>query len=354
MGDERIDRDAWDLDRLPPHLRLVFLVVDDDDTVLGQGHDLDRLRARLAGEVRRAIAELGSDLERHGLTDWDLGALPREVEAEHGGQTVKGYPALVDEGESVGIVLLDRPAEQATAMWQGTRRLLRLTVGFSLRSALAALTNEGRLALGLSPYPGVTALLEDAVVCALDELMADAGGPAWDAAGFERLREHVRAEQAVLLADILADVVAVMRAWREVGRRLEDLEQSGGSPAVAAAVADVAAQRDALVYDGFISAVRRHRLRDLERYLGAMAVRLDKVASAPDRDRRNLALVHRVQQRYDRLFDGLGPDDAPSDDVIEIAWLIEELRVSLFAQGLGTPRPVSEKRVLDAIEAARG
>ncbi|MGZ4727707.1 MAG: DUF3418 domain-containing protein, partial [Acidimicrobiales bacterium] len=167
-----------------------------------------------------------------------------------------------------------------------------------------------------------------------------------------RLREHVRAEQAGLVADIVADVVAVMLAWREVGRRLEQLEPPGGPPSAAAAVEDVSAQRDALVYDGFVSAVRRHRLRDLVRYLDAMSVRLDKQAAAPDRDRRNMDLVHRVQLRYDRLFDGLGPDDTPSDEVIEIAWMIEELRVSLFAQTLGAARSISEKRVLQAIDAA--
>ena len=350
MGDERIGRDVWDLARLPPHLRLVFLVVDDDETVLGQDHDLDALKARLVGEVRSAIAELGSDLERHGATDWDFGVLAREVEQVHGGQTVKGYPALIDEGESVGVALLDSEAEQLTAMWQGTRRLLRLTVGFSLRSALAELTNEGRLALGLSPYPSVTALLEDAVTCALDVLIVDGGGLAWDGPGFERLRAYVRAEQAALVADVVADVVAVMQAWRGVGRRLERL---GGPASVAAMAADVSAQRDALVYDGFIAAVRRHRLRDLVRYLDAMAVRLDKQAEAPERDRRNMEIVHRLQRRYDQLFDAIAPGQAPGDDVIEIAWLIEELRVSLFAQALGTPRPVSEKRVLQAIEAAR-
>ena len=349
VGGEPIRRTDWDLERLPSHLRLIFLVVDDDDNVLGQSHDLDALKVALSGEVRGAIAGIGGGIERHGLTRWDFDVLDRLVEQDRGGQTVKGYPSLVDEGATVGIVLLDRADEQRDAMWAGTRRLLRLTVGFSLRSALDALDNDGRLALGMSPYPTVTALLDDAVVSVLDELMAAAGAPVWDAAGFERVQTQVRAGQAALVTDVVAEVVRVLQAWRAVGRRLERL--SGVAPA-AATVADVTAQRDALVYDGFISAVRRHRLPDVVRYLEAMSRRLDQQPGAPDRDRRNMAIVHRLQMAYDRLFDRVPVGQAPSDDVIEIAWMIEELRVSLFAQSLGTPRAISEKRVLQAIESA--
>jgi len=179
--------------------------------------------------------------------------------------------------------------------------------------------------------------------------MAAAGAPVWDAAGFERVQTQVRAGQAALVTDVVAEVVRVLQAWRDVGRRLERL--SGVAPA-AATVADVTAQRDALVYDGFISAVRRHRLPDVVRYLEAMSRRLDQQPGAPDRDRRNMAIVHRLQMAYDRLFDRVPVGQAPSDDVIEIAWMIEELRVSLFAQSLGTPRAISEKRVLQAIESA--
>jgi ATP-dependent helicase HrpA len=349
VGGELIRRTDWDLERLPSHLRLIFLVVDDDDEVLGQSHDLDALKVALSGEVRGALAEIGGGIERHGLTRWDFGVLDRLVEQDRGGQTVRGYPSLVDEGATVGIVLLDSADEQRDAMWAGTRRLLRLTVGFSLRSALDALDNDGRLALGMSPYPSVSALLDDAVVSVLDELMGPAGAPVWDAAGFERIQAQVRAEQAELVAEVVTNVVGVLQAWRDVGRRLERL--SAVAPA-AATVADVTAQRDALVYDGFVPAVRGHRLPDVMRYLEAMSRRLDQQPGAPDRDRRNMAVIHRMQMTYDRLFDRVPVGQAPSDDVIEIAWMIEELRVSLFAQSLGTPHPISEKRVLQALESA--
>ena len=116
--------------------------------------------------------------------------------------------------------------------------------------------------------------------------------------------------------------------------------------------ADVAAQRDALVYDGFVSGIGRARLADLDRYLRAMVVRLDKQPDAPGRDRDAMAVVHRVQQRYYAALDALPAGVAPSPELIDIAWMIEELRVSLFAQTLGAARSISEKRVLQAIDAA--
>jgi ATP-dependent helicase HrpA len=345
LGGERIRRSDWDLTRLPPHLRLSFLVVDDEDRVLAQGKDLDAIKARLAGEVRGAIASVGAAVERRGFTEWSFGEIERMVEHEHGGHIVKGYPALHDEGDSVAIRMLDNPIDQRVAMWEGNRRLLRLAIPFSRKSALAQLTNDSRLALGWSPYPTVSGLIDDAVECAIDELITQAGGPAWDAVGFDKLLASVRAGLKPLVFEIMRDAARVLAASREVGRRLEELH----SPIPAVVAADVAAQREALVYDGFVSGVGRQRLPDLVRYLRAMVMRLDKQPDAPVRDRQNMETVHRVQAAYNRLLDSYGPDVVPDEAVIEIAWMIEELRVSLFAQSLGTPRSISEKRILQAI-----
>ena len=261
---------------------------------------------------------------------------------------MRAYPALVDEGETVAVRLCETESDQDLEMWDGTRRLLRLTVPLSLNGIVGGLTNADRLALTTGPYASAAGLIDDAVVAALDELMGDAGGPAWDATGFDRLREQVRSGLGARVADILGAVARVLRASREVDARLE----RGSGPERAAAVADVVAQRDALVYDGFVTGIGAARLADVERYLRAMAVRLDKQPEAPGRDRQRMATVHALQERYDRLFDGLAPGAPPSEEVVAIAWMLEELRVSLFAQSLGTPGPISEKRVLDAISAA--
>jgi len=238
-------------------------------------------------------------------------------------------------------------------MWAGVRRLLRLAIPLSQAAVQGGLTNETRLALGWSPYPSATDLLEDCVLGALDELMADCavgpdGGVVWDAAAFEELREAVGPRLRGLVVGTVADVAQVLGTSREVDRKLERMTAA----ASAATVADVSAQRDALVYDGFVSGIGRARLADLDRYLRAMLVRLDKQPDAPGRDREAMAVVHRVQQRYYAALDRLPADGSPSAELIEVAWMIEELRVSLFAQTLGATRSISEKRVLQAIDAA--
>jgi ATP-dependent helicase HrpA len=348
VGGERIRRVDWDLARLPPHLQLKFLVVDDDGTVLRQGEDIEAIKAALSREVRRAIADASPGVERRGFTEWSFGDVPNVLESTSAGQSVKAYPAIVDEGDSVAIRVLDDPSDQQAAMWDGNRRLLRLTIGLSPKAVQRLLTNDVRLTLAWSPYPTAADLLEDCVTAALDELMADAGGPAWDAAGFDTLREKVAAGLRALTVEIVEDVARILSATRDIDRRLEDSFE----PVAAPIAADVAAQRHALVYDGFVSGVGRGRMADLVRYLTAILMRLDKQAEAPGGDRRRMESVHRVQTRYNQLLDAIPEGVGPDDEVIEIAWLIEELRVSLFAQTLGTPQPVSEKRLLELIATA--
>ncbi len=345
---EPIRRGDWDLAGLPPHLRMLFLVIDGDGQVLGQGEDLEELTRRLAPSVRRVVAEAGDGLERRGLTDWDLDEIPRVVEREIGGQQVRGYPALVDEGDEVSLQVLGSAEAQHEEMWAGLRRLLRLRTGRVGSSALRSLGNDDRLVLSTSPYPSVADLVNDCVLAALDEAMARHGAPVWTRPAYAELQARVGAELGVGVAGCLAAVVEVLRASAEVARRLA----SSPGPGAGAALADVAAQRDALVYDGFVTGVGVARLDDVARYLRAMTLRLDRRGRAPGRDDELMATVHRVQRRHDLLVDQLGPVASSRPDVLDIAWLIEELRVSLFAQTLGTPRPVSAKRVLEAIDAA--
>jgi len=347
LGDERIRRRDFAVDRLPPHLRLIFLVVDADENVLGQSEDLDALKASLVGAVRGAISEAAAGIERAGLTEWDFGDIPTSVTYEHGGLTVKGFPALVDEATSVAVRVLEASDDQYASTWAGTRRLLRLTIPLSRKSALLQLTNDARLSLSRGPYPSLADLYDDCVMSALDDLIDSAGGPVWTAADFDALRTKVKPDLMALVVDTVTDVAGVLDAAREVERRIESMS----APAQARTVADVSAQRDGLLYDGFVSGVGRRRLPDVQRYLQAVVVRLDKQPDAPARDRAHMETVLGLLARYDRLLDALGPSGAAEPDVVDIAWMIEELRVSLFAQALGTSHPVSASRITKAIDA---
>ena len=173
-----VPRDAWDLARLPAHLRPTFRVVDDERGAVGEGKDLAALQRQLAPEVRRTVAAAAPDVERQGLRDWSIGTLPRSIEQVRAGYQVAAYPALVDEGESVAVRVFGSETEQRHAMWAGTRRLLRLTLPSPAKFVSGRLSNAEKLALSRNPHNSVLDLLDDAAGAAVDRLMADAGGPA--------------------------------------------------------------------------------------------------------------------------------------------------------------------------------
>ncbi|MDG4831424.1 ATP-dependent RNA helicase HrpA [Solwaraspora sp. WMMD1047] len=345
-----VPRDAWDLTRLPAHLRPTFRVVDDERGSVAEGKDLAALQRQLAPEVRRTVAAVAPEVERRGLRQWSIGTLPRTIDQVRAGYQVTAYPALVDEGDSVAVRVFDSEAEQRQAMWAGTRRLLRLTLPSPAKFVSGRLTNAEKLALSRNPHQSVLDLLDDAAGAAVDKLMAEAGGPAWDEAGFAALREKVRAglvETAVEVVDRVRRTLAVAYQVEQRLGRTTDL-------ALVAALADIRGQLSALVHRGFITEVGYARLADLPRYLAAIERRLDRLPTNPQRDREQQARIEQVQQEYADLVAGLPPARRADDAVRQLRWMIEELRVNVFAQALGTPYPVSEQRiyrVMDEVEA---
>ncbi|MFY1575482.1 ATP-dependent RNA helicase HrpA [Verrucosispora sp. WMMD703] len=343
-----VPRDAWDLGRLPPHLRVTFRVLGDDDKPVAEGKDLPALQRQLKAEVRQVVAAAAPEVARSGLTGWEIGTLPRTIEQVRAGYAVTAYPALVDEGATVGVKVFDSPAEQEATHWAGTRRLLRLTVPSPAKFLQGRLTNEAKLALSRNPHGGVQALIEDAAGAAIDKLIADAGGPAWDEAGFAALREKVRAELVDTVVAVMDRVRAVLAAAYAVQQRLGATRNL----AVVAALADVRNQLTGLVHAGFITEAGYARLPDLLRYLTAIERRLDRLPGNPARDKQQQDRVAVVQREYDELLAALPPARRSSQAVRQIRWMIEELRVSIFAQALGTPYPVSEQRIYRAMDDA--
>nr|WP_245645412.1 ATP-dependent RNA helicase HrpA [Pseudonocardia acaciae] len=340
-----VPRDAWRLDKVAEHLLITFRVVDEDGSVLGTGKDLDELRRRFAKRTRTAVSEAaGADLERSGVRTWaDIGVdeLPSVVRRERDGYQVVGYPALVDAGDSVDVRVLGSLPEQRAAMWRGTRRLLLLAVPSPVRQVRRTLSNTDSLALSGSPHGSVDALLADCLDAAADAVLTRAGGPAWTAQGFDALVAAARAQLTGELTSVVTAVVPVLTAATEVRSRLADVRAPGVEPSLA----DVRDQLAALVYPGFVSATGAARLPDLARYLRAASRRLETLPREPARDRTWMATVHEVRAAYDELLAALPPDRALDPEVTEIRWMIEELRVSFFAQGLRTRYPVSEKRI---------
>ncbi|WFE64941.1 ATP-dependent RNA helicase HrpA [Micromonospora sp. WMMD714] len=345
-----VPREAWEPAKLPAHLRVTFRVIGDADKPVAEGKDLPALQRQLRQEVRQVVAAAAPEVARTGLTGWTIGTLPRTIEQVRAGYAVTAYPALVDEGATVGVKVFDSEAEQAAAHWAGTRRLLRLTVPSPAQFLQGRLSNEAKLALSRNPHGGVQQLIADAAGAAIDKLVADAGGPAWDADGFAALRDRVR-------ADLVDTVVEVMGRVRQVLAAAYAVEQRLGATrnlAVVAALADLRQQLTGLVHDGFVTETGYARLPDLLRYLTAMERRLDRLTANPQRDKQQQDRIATVQQEYRDMVAALPPARRASAPVRQIRWMIEELRVNVFAQALGTPYPVSEQRIYRAMDDAEG
>ena len=340
-----VPRDVWRPDRLPEHLRVRFRVVDDKGHALGEDEDLAALQRELAPHVQAGLTS-AAGIERRGLTTWDIPTLPRTFTRARGGHRVEGYPALVDEGDSVAVRVLGSPREQHVAMWTGTRRLLLHHVGTPLARVDRRLDNVTKLALTTSPHRGVAALLDDALTATVDELMRRHGAPVWDADAFAELAGHVRADLDDLLVDVLRRVARILSAAGEIRDRLDRWELDG----TRLAVTDMAIQLRGLVHAGFITAKGVRRLDDVDRYLRALRHRLDTLTRDPDRDRDRTDDVAAVTRAYREALAQLPPARRSAPDVLEIPWMIEELRVALFAQSIGAAYRVSPERVLRAVD----
>jgi ATP-dependent helicase HrpA len=344
----RVPPAAWDLARLPAHLRMTFRVEDEQGRLVAEGPDLDALREQVRPRLQAELGAATAGLERHGLRAWTIGALPRSVELPGSGGTVRAYPALVDERDGVGVRVLDTPEAARAAMLAGTRRLLLLTVPSPLRDVQRRLGPSAALALAAAPHGDVRAVLEDALAATVDALVSEAGGPAWDEEGFARLRAHVAGRLAGETLRVVEQVARILDAARDVQARLERLTAAP----LQDARRDVERQLRRLVHPGFVAATGAGRLPDVERYLRAAARRLERLPDAAATDADRMRAVHELEGEVRRRLDAW-PRGRPLPAALrEAPWMLEELRVSHFAQGLGTRGPVSSKRIRRALAEA--
>ncbi|MDG5805537.1 ATP-dependent RNA helicase HrpA [Streptomyces ossamyceticus] len=348
----------FDWARVPDHLKITFRIVDERRRKLAEDKDLESLRLQLKPKARKALSQAaaataerqgGESLERTGLTDWTIGSLTRVFETRRAGQPVKAYPALVDDGDTVSVRLFDTEEEQSEAMWKGTRRLILRNIPVNpAKFASEKLTNAQKLALSANPHGSIQALFDDCATAAADRLIADFGGPAWDEKSYRKLYDKVRAEIVDTTVRTVGQVQQVLAAWQACERRLKATR----SPALLPNLADVRGQLDALVKPGFVTETGLRRLPDLMRYLVAADRRLQQMPTSVQRDTSRMEKVHEMRDEYAWLLEQLPQGRPVPSSVLDIRWMIEELRVSYFAHALGTAYPVSDKRIVKAIDAA--
>jgi ATP-dependent helicase HrpA len=352
-----VTADDFDLGRVPDHLKITFRIVDERRRKVAEDKDLEALKVQLRPKARQALSKAaaatagpsGESIERSGLTDWTIGTLNRVFETRRAGQPVKAYPALVDQGETVAVRLFDTEAEQQQAMWLGTRKLIMLNVPVNpAKFASDKLTNQQKLALSRNPHGSIQALFEDCATAAADRLIGAHGSPAWDEESFRKLYDKVRTDLVALTEHTVKQVQQVLAAWQACERRLK----ATNSLVLVNNVTDARDQLAALVPPGFVTKTGLRRLPDLMRYLVAVDRRLQQMPTAVQRDTTRMEKVHEMQDEYAWLLEQMPRGRPVPQEVLDIRWMIEELRVSYFAHALGTAYPVSDKRIVKAIDAA--
>jgi ATP-dependent helicase HrpA len=334
-----VTRAAWNLEKVPPHLRWSYRIVDDAGRVLGAGKDLGALRRQFLPAAASAIAAAGHAVERDDVRDFE--PLPESFVQTRAGHEVRGYPAYTVVADRVAVRVFSTAAEQAAAMRAGLRRLVIDHTRSPVPAYLRSVDNTRKLALALAPHPTVNGVLADCYGCVVDRLMDASGGPPATVDGFRALVDRVDAQSAQLLTEVLDVVVPILQASYQVGRRLSGRADLSLLPALT----DMKRQHAGLVFDGFVTATGWNHLHDLSRYLAAVDRRLDLLPGNVDRDSAAMAEVHVVETAYEHRVAALPPGHEPGPELREVRWMIEELRVSLFAQTLGTARPVSVQRI---------
>ena len=332
--------EAWDTHTLPPHLLVNVRVVDASGRELALDRDLAKLRQRLGEAAQMTFAASGPAFERKGLRRWDFGDLPQTLAITRNGQRLTGYPALVDDGDSASLALLDTPEAAEAATRAGVVRLISLALGDRAARASRAAPALQQAALALKTVGGVDRLAADVQAAIADRaFIGDDPLPRTESAFAEQVKRAKTRLPAVtdsahrLLGQIAAGYMAL-------AQRLAALPASHGRFA-----ADIRGQRDDLVQPGFFGETPWPHLQHVPRYLKALERRVAKYLEHPDRDARHAQAVAALSQRYRERAERNRIGGRVEPGLETFRWLLEELKVSLFAQELKTPFPVSFKRV---------
>ncbi len=333
--------DAWHFDAVPPHLRMRCQVVDADGKVLAVGRDWAALQAQLRGEARTRFAALPTpEFERERLREWDFGELSEMVSFVRNGIQLRGYPALVAESDgTLALRLLDSSARAEAATRIGLRRLIAWRLGPAFKQLARDLPHFQRMTLHYVGLGAQEALREDVLNTILDRtFLIDQPLPR-DRAAFDALLERGKSRLAAARVEVCEVADAILAVYHEVRRSLSD------DPIWAEAMADIREQLARLVYPRFLSQTPPEWLPHLPRYLRAIALRLQKLRQTPDKDRQRRGDIIRLWESCQRQWERNARQEKYDPELIRFRWLLEELRVSQFAQELKTLLPVSVKRL---------
>ncbi len=343
-----VPREEWDWAKVPEHLRPTYRVVDEGGAEQARGKDLDALKAPLRPKFAEAMAEVADDsgLSRTGETTWVFDTVEESFTRTRAGHEVRGFPGLVDEGATVGLRVFGSAEERDAHHRLGVARLLLLALPSP--DVLGSLDNTAKLALAGSPYSSVAALLEDCRA-AVVRAAVDAAEPVRDQAAYDALAASIRLDEA--MDDLVALVIRVLDGWRAADRLLGGRADMTMLPALT----DMKNQLARLVYDGFIADAGPAQLGRYPVYLRALTdrrARFDEGGGAVNRDLQVMERISHLQEAYLHQVEALPDGRPPGERLQRVRWMLEEYRVSLWAQQLGTPYPVSDQRIRKALDVA--
>jgi ATP-dependent helicase HrpA len=336
---ERLDDAIWSKDDLPAHLAMNLRIVDDAKRELAMGRDPAELRKRLGEAASLTLAQAQPGMEREGIKGWDFGELPGEVSFRRGNQSLTGYPGLVDDGESVSIRLFDARDKAAGAHREGVKRLLGFELREQLKNLDRSITSRNALLLRFVPAIAAEKVKDDLVTAIVDRAFIGEDEPPRTARAFEEQKKRAKARLPAVGEAATRHAAAIADANQQL---IQALAQASALGRIAN---EVRVLRERLVHPGFLSRTPWERLEHVPRYLKGYALRLQKYRASPERDQRHGPTVAGLWNLYEAR--AAADRDAGRTDakLEEFRWMIEELRVSLFAQELRTPMPVSSKRL---------
>ena len=352
MTGVEVSNEQWELDKLPQHLRFNIKVLDDKGALIAQGRDLHQLQDKLQGKVKKSLQKIATpEMERTGLTSWVIADLPQEFVNKTGHFEVKAYPALVNEGKTVAVKLFEQPHLAELAHKEGLRKLIILDIPSPIKYLQDKLPNKAKLGLYFNPFGQIRALIDDCVDAAVDQLISrycqqnNTEIRGYD--GFKECSDIVRRDINDAVLDIAQKVEVGLTIAHDIKKQMK-----GNVPLnMLQAHGHIKRQLDSLVYKGFVADVGVEKLTDWQRYLKALAKRIEKLSVDVTKDKLHQLNLDKAQQAYQIKLSKI-PSNAPiPNELTEVKWLLHELSVSFFAQQLGTSTPISVKRILNILDS---
>lgn len=342
MTGVRVEEDAWLGLELPVHLTMNFKILDEKNKVVKQGRNLDLLKAELQGKVKASIQKVAEKgIERSEISQWDFETLPVGYEKKVANMTIKAFPALVDKNKSVAIELFEQEALAHQAMLAGVSRLIQLNIPSPIKYLQEKLPNKAKLGLYFNPFGSIAELLEDCIQAASQHLVASFNELPRNEKAFEQCKDHVRAEIADCVLQAAIKVEKALSLAHDIRKKMK-----GNVPLnVIQSHGDIKQQLSNLVFKGFVTASGIKRLDDIIRYLNAILRRMEKLPIDPNQDRLKMIEVEKVVTAYKEVVAKQRKGQPLPEALVETKWMIEELKVSLFAQTLKTAYPISAKRI---------